>query len=328
MIEVFAPHLNRHVKLGGCRLPHPGRLAKLPRLSRFAVPAAPASCAYNAPAMAVITDPEGNTAYGDCVLAEEAHYVAVVTGNAGKLFAYTAAMTLAAYTKLTGFNPSDPSTDQGTDPLACLSYFLAHPYEDGTKNVGFLLVDGANQAEVEYAIATFGNLKVWAAIPNAWISPFPSKHGFVWDVAEPNPDQGHCIGACGYVASGNVPQSLQVLGVNALGVAVMTWGLIGTITWAALAKLCVPSAGGGCAVRVTADWLNVAGKSPTGLDLPALIAGFDALGGTVPPSGPPTLARAQAAVQAAIHAADALETREQAIAAANAGLAGLTGWAT
>jgi hypothetical protein len=46
------------------------------------------------------------------------------------------------------------------------------------------------------------------------------------------------------------------------------------------------------------------------------------------PTGPLTLAAAQAAVATAINAADALETRQQAIDAADAGLATLTGWAT
>ncbi len=338
MIEVFAPHLNRNVKLGACKLPTPEQVAQLPRLSKYrlaAVPASPASCAYNGPAMAVITDPEGNTSYGDCVLAEEAHYVAVETGNAGKLFVYTTTMTLAAYTALTGFNPADPSTDQGTDPIACLDYFLKNSYADGSVNRGYLLVDATNQAEVEYAISTFGNLKVWVAVPTAWISPFPAKHGFVWDVADPNPSNGHCIGSCGYITSGGAPQSLQVLGVTAAGVVVMTWGLLGTITWAAFAKLCAPSAGGGCAVRVTADWLNAAGKSPNGLDMATLIADFDAIGGTLPvpaptpapapiPTGKATFEQAVAAMTAGINAGDPLQTQEQAIANGTSGMA--AGW--
>ena len=347
---VHAPHLGRDVVIGGCKLPPHHVMMRLPRLHGYMVatgaaaliPASPGAVAYNVDAaMQVITDAEGNEAWGDCVEAEEAHYIAVVTGAAGKVFVYTKAMVQKLYTALTGFDPAVPLTDQGTDPIACLDYCLKTPYEDGSVNRGYLLVDATNQAEVQYAIANFGNLKIWLAVPNAWISPFPSKHGFVWDVALPNPDNGHCIGSCGYVAAGDIPRELSVLGVTALGVVVMTWGLIGTITWAAFAKLCVPSAGGGCAVRVTSDFLNAAGVTPNGLNVSQLVTDFDAIGGTLPvptpvppapPPGPPppppgspiTLANAQAWASAGINGGDPLQDRAQAIANANAGLA--AGW--
>jgi hypothetical protein len=76
---------------------------------------------------------------------------------------------------------------------------------------------------------------------------------------------------------------VQVLGVTALGIVIMTWGLIGTLTWAAAAQLCVPANGGGMAVRVTVDWLNANGQSPTGLVLTQLLADLAQLGTPVTP---------------------------------------------
>jgi hypothetical protein len=87
------------------------------------------------------------------------------------------------------------------------------------------------------------------------------------------------------------PQSIKVLGCNALGVVVMTWGLVGTMTWAAVAALCSPSGGGGCAVRVTSDWLGANGTSPVGQTLSQMMSEFQALlppPSSNPPSNPPS----------------------------------------
>lgn len=290
--EVWAPHLNRNVKVGGCKLPPPDHKPML-RLKNYltVIPTSPSSVAYASDAaMKVIRDLEGNDAFGDCVEAEEAHYVAIVTGAAGKLFSYTTEMTEKLYTALTGFNRNDPKTDTGTDPIECLSYCLAHPYEDKSVNLGYLQVDATNPAEIQYAINTFGNLKIWLPLPDSFIKPFPSKDGFVWDADEPNPENGgHCVGSCGYIAKGPPPQSFQVLGVVSTGIVIVTWGLIGILTFAGAAKLCRSAVGGGMAVRVTPDWLDANGETPTGLSINQIVEDFIAIGGIATIPKPPTV---------------------------------------
>ena len=337
---VYAPHLKRNVVIGAVKTPdpHAPRLKLARYLDKVTIPTSPGSAAYNGAAMSVIQNLEGNDAYGDCVEAEEAHFIAVVTGTAGKLFSYTAAMTEAMYSTLTGFNPAIPSSDQGTDPTACLNYFTQNPYADGSVNLGYLMVDATNQAEIQYALYQFGNLKIWLSLPTPYVSPFPSGNGFVWDVAAPNPANGHCIGSCGYYASGAMPAPVEVLGVTAQGILIMTWGLIGTLTWAAAAALCVPAASGGMAVRVTRDWLNANGASPTGLNLSQLLQDIDAIGGSIAvptpvptppaptppptPTSPPTLVAAQTAIATAFTTGTqyGLYTQAQSVGIANAAL--------
>lgn len=237
--------------------------------------------------MTVLENIEGNDQYGDCVFAEDAHYIAVVTGNANTLFAYTQAQTLADYSVETGFNPADPASDQGADPIADLNYRVQKGYADGSKDAGWALVDGTNQAEVEYAINTFGNLKMWFGIPDVIVNSMPNASGFVWDVTAGAADQnnGHCIGSCGFS-----PLKIQAVGVTAQGPLVMTWGMLGIVTWKALAAWFVSSAGGGLAVRVTTDWVSKAsGATPSGLNLSALITAFNLYFGgklVVPPPTP------------------------------------------
>jgi hypothetical protein len=289
----------------------------------IAYPTVPSTCDWSQAAIAVIENVEGNDNAGDCVEAEEAHFIGVVTGNANTLFAYTPQMTLALYTAETGYNASNPNTDQGTDPIADLNYLTQNPYADGSKLAGWALVDASSQSEVKYAVYTLGNGKLWLGLPAAIIQNMPSKSGFVWDVTlgAADPNNGHCIGICGF---------------NSVGVQIMTWGMIGTITWAALAAWCVSAQGGGMAVRVTTDWISSkTGQAPSGLNLSALISAFNTyFGGSIPvptpapaptpplppATSPPSLAAAQSAVESALMTGFSLITESDAIARVNAAL--------
>jgi len=330
--RIHVPELGRHIVIGGCRLPvHPPHGFKLKDFLT-APPPAPTTCDYSAAAMAVIKQIEGNDVLGDCVIAENAHYIAVVTGNSGNgLYSYTTAQTEADYSAITGYNPADPSTDQGTDPIVDLNYRVANGYADGSKDAGWALVDATNKNEVAYAIATFGNLLMWFGIPDSIVNSMPSASGFVWDVNAGAPDgnNGHAIGAAGF----NVTK-IQTVGVTARGVLVMTWGMLGIITWAAVAAWFSSVNGGGMAVRVTTDWINKqSGKSPSGLNLAALLTAFDTyFGGNLPIPAPTpgpaptpttgvTLAQAQAWQAAGINAGHVIMTKAQAAAAGAAGLA-------
>lgn len=287
MKEVFAPHLDRNVKIGACKLPHAFR-AKL-RLGNYLekskLPTMPPSVDYSEAALGVLQNIEGNDALGDCVFAEDAHYIAVVTGNAGKLFSYTRALTVADYSAVTGYDPSNPSSDQGADPTVDLDYRVSHGYADGSKDLGWASVDCTQKAEVQFALAECGNLKLWLGLPDSYVASMPSGNGFVWGKDAPNPSNGHCIGSGAY-------NSPLIVGSNADGVQVYTWGLIGTMTWDALAALCSAAGGGGAAVRITPDWVvGVSGKTVSGLAFADLVSDCNAVfGSTIPipaPAPPP-----------------------------------------
>jgi hypothetical protein len=332
MHKIFVPHLNRHIVIGACKLPgkHRPRIRLSSYIDKMVIPPSPSLIDYSAPAMSVIQNVEGNDSVGDCVLAEEAHFVGVATGNTGQLYSYSAAQTLAAYSAITGYNPADPSTDQGTDPIACMNYFCQNPYADGTKLAGYAEVDANNEAEVQFALSAFGNLKMWIGLPDPWINPFPSGNGFIWDIGTANPNQGHCIGSPAY-------NSPRIVGSNCQGIQVMTWGMIGTITWRAIKALFSDAGGGGLAVRVTPDWLiKNSGKTPSGFAYADLCSDFNSLfGKSIPvpvtpspaPPSPPggvTLAQAQAWATSLIVKGHPLMTKQTAIGLINGGLS--SGW--
>jgi hypothetical protein len=341
MKRVRIHHQNRDVIIGGCRLPRHAPVG--PKFKDFlraaaAYPTSPATCDWTPAAASVLSNIEGNDQYGDCVFAENAHFVGVETGNAGSLFSYSRAQTLADYSAETGFNASDPNTDQGADPIVDLNYFTQNAYADGTKTLGWALVDATNPDEVRYAVSAFGNLKMWLGLPDGIIQSMPSGDGFVWDVDRGAPDQnnGHCIGQYGYDVD-----KVNMVGVTAKGAVVATWGMLGIVTWAALASWFTQQNGGGLAVRVTMDWVNRnSGSTPTGLNASAMVSQFNQWFGQnvpvppgpapTPPPAPPTpvpatLANAQAAISGAFSQdGSGIYVADQAISLATNALTTLT----
>lgn len=300
------------------------------------LPAPPSSVDYTEKAKSVIVLILKNDQLGCCVISEDGHYIGALTFNANTGFTYSDDQIVADYSAIAGYVPGNANTDQGTDPIAALNYRVKVGYADGSKDIGYLMVDATNPEEVRTALDLFGNLKLWLALPDSYVNPFPSGHGFVWDVGTPDPQNGHCIGGYGYDVT-SLP-AFNVTGVTAQGVVIDSWGDVGILTWAALAALCVPAAGGGCATRINLDWLSKATqKAPNGIDWDSLLSDFDTMGGTVPvppspaptppptppapPTAAPTLAEAQAAVNAAFDGDFPLIPRSTAKSQADAALA-------
>ena len=248
------------------------------RLSNYlkaGLPAAPTSSDFTPKGGSVLRDVLGNDQYGCCVLSGGGHLVGTETGNAGALFPVTTAEVLAQYTAITGFNPNDPSTDQGTNISDALTYWKTKGTVNGTKILGSLSVDPTNKAEVQAAMWLFENLIFGVALPDAYVTPFPNADGFVWDVGTPNPNNGHCFLGVGHTTA---------------GIMIDTWGLFGTFTYAAIAALCSSKDGGELYVVLTPDQIaKAATKAPNGVDWSSIIADFDSIGGNVPiPAPAPT----------------------------------------
>jgi len=273
--QIFAPHLGRKVKMGRT---HPVALG--PRLSlkkylkRLGLPAAPAQVDYSKPAMPVLNLIYLNDQLGDCVIAAGYHQVGLETGNAGDLFQATDNQIIADYSAIGGYDPKNPkATDNGCDEVTALNYWCEHGFADQTKGLGWLAVDPTNQQEIMAAMYLFENLFFAMDLPDQWVNPMPAASGFVWDVAgDPVVANGHAVAGAGY---------------NQSGVTIDSWGLLGTLTWKAIAKYCTKASGGGLYVMLTPDELAKGQtKAPNsvanGVDWTALIQDFNSLGANPP----------------------------------------------
>ena len=252
------------------RIPH-FSLGRYLAKRRLAAP--PASCTYAPKAVQSLSNIFLNDAEGNCVIAGGYHVEGIETGNAGVIFIPTTAQLNDDYGAIGGYVPGDPSTDNGCDEQTALNFWTQHGFANGTKLLGWLEVDATNPDEVKQAMYLFENLFFGVALPDAWVSPFPNGNGFVWDVAgSSDPENGHCFVGTGY---------------DSVGVNVDTWGMLGTLTWRAVAAYAIAKSGGALYVMLSPDQVaRGAAKAPNGIDWATLIADFDALGGNVAPPSP------------------------------------------
>lgn len=306
MKTVFAPHLNREVAFGRKIPVVVGPHLKLRNYLRASMPTPPVALDLSGPAMTCLRNVEQNDALGDCVIAAKTHVDGIWTGNAGSLVSASSAQVLAQYEAIGGYKPGDPSTDQGCNMQTALNWWTQNTGPTGNKLTAWLGVDATNVLELKTALYLFENLFFGIALPDRWVTPFPSGDDFVWDVAgNADPNNGHCIPGYGYTVD---------------SVRIVSWGLLGLLTYKAIASYAVASSGGELYVALSTDML-IKGqqKAPNGVDWASLISDWDGIGGALPvpapapspapapapapaPGGTMTLAQAQALVNAGIGA--------------------------
>lgn len=203
---------------------------------------------------------------GDCMIAEDIHLAAIRATLAGAPWVPQTADALSTYSAVTGYDPANPNTDQGTDPTALLRYREGGaPYPDGSKLVAAFNVDATDWAAYTQALWLADGLLQWASLPDGVESE--ENGGDVWDVCgDPDDANGHGFGAGGYDAD---------------AADLVEWGMVPPIraTRAFVAKYLVPSAGGGCVALIGSNaFASITGKCPAGLDLSGLESALAALG--------------------------------------------------
>jgi len=270
---------------GNFRLGRNRPVARCPRFSlrnylMKSLPAPPPTCDYSAKATTALSEMYLNNELGDCVIAGIGHVVGVMTGNVGNQFLYSNNQIIALYSAIGGYVPGEPSTDRGCDEQTALNYWQHNGAPAGSNQIaGWISVNGADPSEYRTALWLFENLYFGLELPNKWINPFPSAPGFIWDVAGPPvPTNGHCVVGVGYTPK---------------GVTICTWGMLGLMTDAAIAKYATTAGAGEVYTVVSQDAINkAAAKAPNGFDWSQLIADFDSMGGSVsPPSSAPGISR-------------------------------------
>lgn len=140
----------------------------------------------------------GNDSAGDCVFAGFDHEHMLFNRLAGHDVSFTTANALSDYSAVTGYNPNDPSTDQGTVVRDGLVY---------RKNTGLIGADGKRHKIAAFAsidpkdwntmircVWTFGVVGMGFEFPqSAW-----DQVGGVWDVVSGSPiDGGHYVPVVG-----------------------------------------------------------------------------------------------------------------------------------
>jgi hypothetical protein len=242
------------------------------------LPTPPATTDYSTAVPGVVAQMYLNDQLGDCVIAGIGHVTGVLTGNAqnpaGGLI-LTDQQIQAGY-GWCGYVSGNESTDQGCNIVPVFQDWQQQGLPVGTTAddiAGWISIDPTNMSEIQTAIWLFENLVFGVELPDGWVNPMPSASGFTWDVSgDPDPNNGHCFVAVGY---------------DPALVKILTWGMYGFITPAAISKYADASAGGELYAVISQEAINKASQlAPNGLNWAQLVTDFNDMGGSVTPPSP------------------------------------------
>jgi len=198
-----------------------------------------------------------NDTLGDCTIAGIGHAIQVWTAKCYSESTVTDAAILAAYEAWDGYNPADPSTDQGGIELDVLNKWRKQGLA-GHHILGFADPAVSNLEEIKQSIAYFGGVYIGVSLP------LTAQNQDVWDVV-PDPGDGSATagswgGHCVFVPAYD-PDNLKCI----------TWGGVKTMTNAFWNKY-VDEAH----TVFGAGWVKN-GKTPSGFDQAQLLADLAAI---------------------------------------------------
>ena len=246
----------------------PKRMFSKYRLPGSILPTAPSVVDYWT-GCAALSDILANDVLGCCTSSGALHVTESLTYAAGAPVTLTRDDAIKFYSISAGYVTGDPSTDQGGDEVQVLNTWRDKGLDGSGAHAiaGWLDVDPTNQAEMRALTFMGCSLYFGVDLPDAWTSVIPRSNGYVWTPGAPDPNQGHCFVG---------------IGANDQGIQVDSWGLIGTITYDAIASLCSEASGGALYAVLTKESLVKATQMvPAGIDWQCLVAEFDSEGGTV-----------------------------------------------
>jgi hypothetical protein len=134
-----------------------------------------------------------NDKYGCCVWSGSAHLAMMWCAEVGTQTNFTDEAVLSDYAAATGFNPADPSTDQGTDMEQAAAYWRRTGIVDATgkrHQIGaYLAIQVGNLDDLRLASWLFGGVGVGIAFPSSAFDQFRDHRG--WSVKRGSRIEGY-----------------------------------------------------------------------------------------------------------------------------------------
>lgn len=197
-----------------------------------------------------------NDQWGDCVWAGAAHETMLLTKEAGNVAVFTDENVLSDYAAVTGFDPSNPSSDQGTDVQDAAKYRQATGIVDSVGNrhkiAAYLSLQPGNVTDLYLATYLFSCVGIGLQLPQSAMDQ--AEQNQTWDVT---PSPSPIIGGHYVPLVGRDPEDL---------LHTVSWGKLQLMTTAFLAAYCDE------AWAYVSQENLVNQKSPEGFDYATLIA--------------------------------------------------------
>lgn len=205
----------------------------------------------------------GNDQVGDCVIAAMLHSIVAWQLAAGaRPSVFTDQQAIDLYSKIAGYNPADPSTDQGTDPAAAFTYWerTGVPTAAGTDVLpGTIAVNPKDDVQVHVAINELVVASMGLSLPVS------AQGQRVWDVTDPSLTGDAEPGSWGGHEIIEVSYDQRFDGV-------ITWGAPKLLTRAFRHAYCDQ-----LNAHLSRDLMSKGGVSPTGLNWDRLKADWQKL---------------------------------------------------
>ena len=210
----------------------------------------------------------GNDTVGDCVIAGADHETMLWTEEGSAEASFTTADAISDYSAITGYNPNDPNSDQGTDVRTALQYRQNTGMIDVSSNrhkiAAYLLLDQSNlMNELLEATYLFSAVGIGINFPASAMDQF--NNGQPWSVV-----QGSQIEGGHYV---------PVVGYDGTYIYCVTWGQVQKMTVDFLTTYCDEAW-----AILSQEFINGKGASPEGFNLAQLQADLATITGTPTPT--------------------------------------------
>lgn len=162
----------------------------------------------------------GNDYVGDCAIAGPMHATMLWNAAAGHQVSFTTAQALKTYSAITGYDPRDPNTDQGTNMRDALKYRQKYGLVDAngvTHKIGaYISIDPKNTTQLLQALYLGEAVEIGFEVPESAMTQF--DQGKPWTVSH-----GSQI-----VGGHDIP----IVGrPNAEGLQAVTWGQLQNLSF-------------------------------------------------------------------------------------------------
>ena len=201
----------------------------------------------------------GNDQYGDCVFAGAGHETMFWNDEAKSSLDFTDGSILSDYSAVTGFSPTNPDSDQGTDMQVAASYRRKTGIVDahGKRHMitAYLALHPGDVTQLKQAIYLFGAVGIGIEFPSTAMAQFNA--GKPWTIQpKAQIEGGHYVSAVGY---------------SKTHVYIVTWGKVQRMSWAFFKKYCDE------AVAYLSEERLLNGKTVSGLNVAQLQGDLSAL---------------------------------------------------
>lgn len=146
-----------------------------------------------------------NDRVGDCVVAGAAHESMVFNAEAGRQVTFTDESVLSDYSAVTGYDPTNPSTDEGTNVAEFVDYRtktgVLDKYQVRHRIAASLRIDQGHLDQYAQALYLFGAVGVGLQLPESAQQQFQAEQP--WTVVPDSPiEGGHYVALLGRQADG------------------------------------------------------------------------------------------------------------------------------